>query len=155
MDTAGGTGSCARRRRFRRPVRARADMSSCDRLLEKIEGGADGGEAVALAVVWPLVFLHDRVVVAVDRYVRQSHLLARRRAARPGDAGDAETDLRAKARTRAAGERPGDDRRDRAVSVDEVGRNIGEDRLGLVRVDDRAALEVRARAAVRGEDRRE
>ena len=41
------------------------------------------------------------------------------------------------------------------MSVNEVGRNVGEDGLRFVRVDDRAASEVLARATVRGEDRGE
>ena len=41
------------------------------------------------------------------------------------------------------------------MSVDEVGRDAGVDRLGLIGVDDRAAHEVRTRSAVRGEDRGE
>src|SRR5438309_9500921 len=40
-------------------------------------------------------------------------------------------------------------------SVDEVGRDVGERGLRFVRVDDRATLEVIARAAVSAEDGRE
>ena len=91
--------------------------------------------------------------VAVHRDVCEPDLLPRRRAAGSRDAGDPETDPRAESRTRAAREGTGDDRGDRAVSVDEVGRHVGEDGLRLVRVHDRAALEVIARTAVGGEDR--
>src|SRR2546428_5368806 len=149
---ADGTGSCVRPQRLGRRGPARADMrDSFDRLLEEVERGTDRREAIAFAVVGPLVLLHRRVVVAVHRDVREADLLSRRRAAGPRDAGDAETDLRTEALSGTARERRGYDRGDRAVSVNEVGSDVGEDRLGLIRIDDRAALEVLARAAVRGE----
>src|SRR5207245_11165036 len=81
--------------------------------------------------------------------------LARCRAAWPGDAGDADADLRPQAYACAARERPGDDRRDGAVSVNEVGWDVRVDRFGRVGIDDRAAHEVVARSAVRGEARGE
>src|SRR5437762_13439229 len=100
MGTADGTGTCARPRRPRTPGQARAGMpDSRDRLVEKIERGADRCEAIALAVVRPLVLLHDRVIVAVHRDVRESDLLPRRRPSWSGNAGDAEADLRPEPRT--------------------------------------------------------
>src|SRR5205814_6940493 len=112
-------------------------------------------EAIALAVVRPLVLLHGGVLVAVDRNVRESDLLARRRAAGPGDTGDAETDLRTESLARTASQCPSHDRRHGAVAVDEIGGDVGKDGLRFVRVHHRAALEVFARTAVRREDRRE
>src|SRR5437763_15664126 len=100
MGTAGGTGTCARPRRPRTPGQARADRrDSRDRLLEQIERCADRREAISLAVVWPLVLLHDRVIVAVHRDVRESHLLPRRPPPGSGDPGYAEGDPRPAPRT--------------------------------------------------------
>src|SRR5438874_13670901 len=110
MGTAGGTGTCARPRRPRTPGQARADRrDSRDRLFEQIERCRDRREAISLAVVWPLVLLHDRVIVAVHRDVRESDLLPRRRPSGSGYAGDAEADLRPEPRTSAARARAGPD----------------------------------------------
>src|SRR5207302_1001041 len=110
---------------------------------------------IPLAVEWPLQLADGRVAVAVHGDVDEADGLPGRRAAGSGDAGHAEPDLRAEALARAAGERPRDDGGDRAVAVDEVGGDAGEDRLRLVRVHHGAAPEVVAGPAVGGQDRRE
>jgi len=110
-------------------------------------------EAVSGALEREQVLLHRAVLVAVDRDIGEADGLPRPRAARSGDAGDAEADLRLEAQARAARERARDDGRDGAVRMDELRRDVREDLLRLVAVHDRSPAEVIARAAVRGEDR--
>ena len=80
--------------------------------------------------------------------------LVRRAAVRARDAGQADRRVGAEALERAVGERLRDLLRDGAVALDQLGRHAEQLRLGLVRVGDHAAREVRRGAGAVGEARR-
>ncbi len=80
----------------------------------------------------------------------RTHRLARRGAARPGDAGDGGGQPGRRAGDRALGHRRGDLAADRAVRGDQAGVDAEQLGLGRVRIGNEAALEPVARAGDRG-----